>query len=308
MGSEILSDSIPLITGSVLSHTPIKNVEIVKYNGMNYEIIPLGLEGNSSSIKFTHRDSLYVRSSFYYLRVTSTGNVNNRFAWSSPVWVNKPVISALVELPAMSEYGYFKESDSAYKYEIGFNSRFDSLPFSVNDNLSIEAYNIQGSNEVSVFVNGIFLSFLNTTAENSWGTAESLHIPKYLVDSLNVIRFENANALLNNEISEWGVRNLRLSSQKISVSTVKTNIIRSYDFPNPFNPLTTIEYSLQYRTEISLIIYNLRGQEVIRLVDEEKPAGLHSAHWDASNLASGVYLYRLQAGDFVQTMKMLLLK
>ena len=316
MGSEILSDSIPLIQGSILSHTPIKSVEIVKFNGMNYEISALDLDGADLSFDFSYRDSLYVRSSFYYLRVTSVGNANDRFAWSSPVWVDKPVLSELAELPDMNEYGYFQESDSSYKYEIGFISRSDSLPFSISGNLRFEAYNIRKSNEVSLFINGIFHSYLAMTDADSWGTTKLLTIPKYLVDTLNVIRFENTDALLNSDLSEWGVRNLSFFPQRIIVALERNEIIGSYDlkqnFPNPFNPITTIEYSLPSRSEVSVIIFNLRGQEIARLVDKEKPAGTHTVKWNASNVASGIYFYRLQAGPpaggFVQTRKMVLLK
>ncbi|MCH8928110.1 MAG: T9SS type A sorting domain-containing protein, partial [Candidatus Marinimicrobia bacterium] len=320
MGSEIQSDSIPLISGSVLSHTPIKGVEIIKFDGLIYHIIPLDFEGGSSSMNFSYRDSSYVRSSFYYLRVISFGNWNDRFAWSSPVWVNKPVSTELVELPSTIEYGYFSESDSAYINEIGYSFRSDNVPFTAGETISFEAYNIRKSNAVSVFVNGIFLSYLNTTDENSWGTVKSLIIPMNLVDSVNVIRFENTDALLNNEISEWGVRNIEPSSPIIGISPGGTSVIRSYElkqnFPNPFNPITTIEYSLETRSDISLIIFNLNGQEVARLVDEEKGAGKHSVKWDASDLASGIYFYRLQAnptsvlraGNFVRTKKMVLLK
>ena len=79
-------------------------------------------------------------------------------------------------------------------------------------------------------------------------------------------------------------------------------------FPNPFNPTTQIEYSLPVSSKVSLIIYNLRGHEVARLIDGEQIAGVHSVIWDASSMASGMYLYRLQAGDFVHTRKMVLLK
>ena len=88
---------------------------------------------------------------------------------------------------------------------------------------------------------------------------------------------------------------------------IEFNLAQNY--PNPFNPLTNIQYSLPVRSEVKLIIYNLRGQEVVRLVDgEERPAGVHNAVWDASTAASGIYFYRLQAGNFVQTRKMVFLK
>ena len=82
----------------------------------------------------------------------------------------------------------------------------------------------------------------------------------------------------------------------------------SNNYPNPFNPVTSIRYSLPKSEKVSLIVYNLNGKEVARLVNENQQAGNHSIKWDASDVASGIYFYRLQAGDFVQTRKMVLLK
>ncbi|TFB12803.1 T9SS type A sorting domain-containing protein [Candidatus Marinimicrobia bacterium MT.SAG.4] len=82
----------------------------------------------------------------------------------------------------------------------------------------------------------------------------------------------------------------------------------SQNYPNPFNAITTIQYQLSAPSEVVLTIYNVRGQEVLRFVESEKPHGYHQITWNATNVASGVYFYRLQVGDFVQTRKMLLLK
>ena len=80
------------------------------------------------------------------------------------------------------------------------------------------------------------------------------------------------------------------------------------NYPNPFNPTTTIEYVLPKSAEVLLTIYNLRGQEEARIVEGQRTGGYHRVTWDASNVSSGIYFYRLQAGDFVQTRKMVLLK
>ena len=82
----------------------------------------------------------------------------------------------------------------------------------------------------------------------------------------------------------------------------------SQNYPNPFNPNTVIKYTLPNRSEVKLIIYNLRGEEVAFLLNGSMPAGHHQVSWDASNFASGIYFYRLRAGDFVQTRKMVLLR
>ncbi|MCK4806174.1 MAG: T9SS type A sorting domain-containing protein [Candidatus Aegiribacteria sp.] len=78
--------------------------------------------------------------------------------------------------------------------------------------------------------------------------------------------------------------------------------------PNPFNSVTTIEYTLPLSGDVSLIIYNIVGQEMARLIDSSLNAGFHQVTWDASNFASGIYFYRLQTGDFFQTRKMVFLK
>ena len=80
------------------------------------------------------------------------------------------------------------------------------------------------------------------------------------------------------------------------------------NYPNPFNPMTMIKYSLPKAGDVSLIVYNLLGEEVALLINVNMPAGYHHVTWDASRVSSGIYFYRLQAGDFVRTRKMVLLK
>jgi hypothetical protein len=87
----------------------------------------------------------------------------------------------------------------------------------------------------------------------------------------------------------------------------------SNNYPNPFNPSTSIAFDLPQRSHVTIDIFNLMGQEVARLVDEEYPAGSHTVTWngmssDGQSVPTGIYFYRLKAGDFIATKKMLLLK
>jgi len=82
----------------------------------------------------------------------------------------------------------------------------------------------------------------------------------------------------------------------------------SQNFPNPFNPETKIEYTLAKRGKVILTIYNLHAGQVARFENGEQNAGNYEVTWNASGMASGIYFYRLQAGNFVQTRKMVLLK
>jgi hypothetical protein len=80
------------------------------------------------------------------------------------------------------------------------------------------------------------------------------------------------------------------------------------NYPNPFNPSTTIEFALPRNSYVTLAVFNALGQRVATLLEGEQTAGYHQAAFDAAGLASGVYLYRLQAGDFVQTRRLVLMR
>jgi hypothetical protein len=80
------------------------------------------------------------------------------------------------------------------------------------------------------------------------------------------------------------------------------------NYPNPFNPSTNILFTLAKQGHVSLTVYNLLGQKVVTLVDEERPAGKYQVNWKPENMATGTYVYRLQAGGFVETKKLLLLR
>ena len=80
------------------------------------------------------------------------------------------------------------------------------------------------------------------------------------------------------------------------------------NYPNPFNPVTTIRYNLELSSKVELIVYDISGREVARLVDSNISAGEHSVEWDASEIASGLYIYQLKTDSYSETKKMILLK
>jgi hypothetical protein len=97
-----------------------------------------------------------------------------------------------------------------------------------------------------------------------------------------------------------------------SVSFRVTNTLEQ-NMPNPFNPMTTIKYSIAQDTDVSLMVYDVSGQRVRTLVDNHQRADVYKVTWDGINdsgqrVASGMYFYKLVAGKFVQTRKMVLLK
>ncbi len=91
-----------------------------------------------------------------------------------------------------------------------------------------------------------------------------------------------------------------------SIMPDKYDLFQNY--PNPFNPTTTIKYSIPSESLVKIKIYDILGREVTVLVNEEKSAGNYTIQFNGNNFASGVYLYRIQAGNFVDTKKMILMK
>jgi hypothetical protein len=80
------------------------------------------------------------------------------------------------------------------------------------------------------------------------------------------------------------------------------------NFPNPFNPSTQINYQIPKDGFVNLVVYNALGQEVETLVSKEQSVGNYTVQFNATNLPSGVYIYKLQSGEFSSTKKMLLMK
>ena len=80
------------------------------------------------------------------------------------------------------------------------------------------------------------------------------------------------------------------------------------NYPNPFNPVTTIKFSIPEVQQVTLKIYNLMGREVVTLIDQELQPGYHTTKWNAGSMASGVYFYRLNSGNKSLKQKMILLK
>jgi len=106
---------------------------------------------------------------------------------------------------------------------------------------------------------------------------------------------------------------LKTTSNEEDKLEIPKSFFLAQNHPNPFNPTTSIKFQIpaninRLKKNVSLNVYDILGREVITLINENKEAGFHEVEWNASNYPSGVYFYKLSAGDFVETKKMLLLK
>lgn len=108
--------------------------------------------------------------------------------------------------------------------------------------------------------------------------------------------------------SEYVTYNQLITTNVESDISLPIGFSLSQNFPNPFNPSTTISYQIPEAAKVEIKVYNLIGKEVAVLIDEQKPAGKHSINFEASQLPGGVYFYKITAGRYAETKKMILLK
>ena len=167
----------------------------------------------------------------------------------------------------------------------------------------------------STVINATGLIYKNT-AMLSFNQALSVFVPNGKTFSLRI----NPYALQNGNAGTptFGIHNnVKICGTTSSITSIdegKTgNIIpKSYqleqNFPNPFNPSSVFQYDIPKTSFVKITVYDIIGREIRTLVNEMKSPGEYTVVFDARNLASGIYLYRMQAGDFVQTKKLILMK
>jgi hypothetical protein len=107
---------------------------------------------------------------------------------------------------------------------------------------------------------------------------------------------------------EYKIGDDPLTFVETGIASTPKKFMLSQNYPNPFNPATTISFSLAKSSFVSLKIFDLLGREVATIVSEEMSAGSYSRQWNAANMTSGIYFYRLQAGSFTETKKLILLR
>jgi hypothetical protein len=125
------------------------------------------------------------------------------------------------------------------------------------------------------------------------------------IDHKNSVRVLKSN---DASVQAFFDSTLIVSGVSNGLREIPVGFILAQNYPNPFNPSTTIRYGLPSRSHVTLTVFNTLGQQAATLVEGEQEGGVYEAVFDASGLASGVYLYRLQAGGFVQVRKLMVLR
>lgn len=175
--------------------------------------------------------------------------------------------------------------------------------------------NVAGAIIFAININGEVSAYTTSSSDGSY-SLETLPAGEYtlIVDNPE---YENTSddEFVNVDYGNNSVKNkdILVSPESTTgviknTNSIPTNYSLSQNYPNPFNPSTTIRFTIPERTQVKLDVYNLIGQKVKELVNGELEAGQYELTFDGSNLSSGVYLYRIQAGNFSSVKKMLLMK
>jgi hypothetical protein len=168
---------------------------------------------------------------------------------------------------------------------------------------------------VNLYFNGDLIytdtTIIKYTSLNEYGT-DDIYIGRYHTGNpgysfkggLDEIRLYN-RPLGASEIND--IYN-QVTSVENNMNNLPEEFILLQNYPNPFNPSTKINYAVPQQSQVLIKVFDVLGNEIETLVNEEKPVGTYEVAWYAKNLPSGIYFYRLRAGDFIETKKMVFLK
>lgn len=189
--------------------------------------------------------------------------------------------------------------------------KFNSIFPGVQNYLGEMDFGLSGSGElIRLFdKDGNIANSLTYSDKSPWpkeadGNGSSLELKHPLLD--NTLG-ENWKASEGNG-SPGRINSGTTDIKELDSNKIPEQFVLYQNYPNPFNPSTTIRFSIPSSEFVTLKIYNTLGQEVIQLISKEMNAGTYSFNWNAGNIAGGIYYYRITAGNYSETKKLLFLK
>ncbi len=284
---QILVDSTKLFAGTDYGAYLSTN------GGGSWSLIGLGQYG--STLSFALGDTtLYAGTSYgeVYRWGNSPGN------WTQTDTLYSLSISSLAAsgsvLFAGSEY-VFRSSDRGAKW----TTDSAGMPTGI-----VRTFTIIGTNIFAGTDQGIYKSSING---EGW-TAENTGLGAYPYDNIDAIIAFAGYLFVGTNIGEYRRALSEVTGVPMSQEGLPNRYALMQNYPNPFNPSTVINYQLPNSSFVTLKIYNVLGEEVVTLINGVEEAGYKSVLWSPNNIADGVYFYRLTAGSFSQTRKLLLVK
>ena len=266
-----------------------------------------------------------------------TGGYNQiRFAIPDTLNVPVPCFRPHLAISQTADPSFLFETQTSGPGDVYYYLNDPFLPYGnltgdpVSDNRNARSFNVPYITKRGASAQGQWPSFLGIVVYERYRGADSTLVFEYgyltdtvrtpghnrnaLVSSLPFASQIGANVLVVWESNRSGRSHIYSRLAQLYIGAIGAaprepaafELLQNY--PNPFNPTTTIRYSLPQRSHVALTVYNTLGQCVATLVDETEEAGNHDVRFDGSGLASGVYYYRLRAGEYVATKRLVLVR
>jgi len=319
LNNAVLPDTSQLIiTAAVLDTLSIDSVEFFASDTLKIggATIPSTTSSDTSFYSFTWKN---IPPGIYGITATATNSGGHRqtsnkvqVTIGTPPMVRLEAENALRQGPGMTIGNDLTASNGKY-VDVGTNNDTTSrITWTLNSVPSAGNYPITFG--VKLKYDSPKTQFININGVPADTVVFQGPTTSWVQTSINVDLAQGANTI--QMAMSWGwmyVDYLAVPSGFVttfvhSVSPAPASYFLSQNYPNPFNPATTIQFSLAKPSNVTLIVYNVLGQRVASLANGFMNAGLHSVLFDASALSSGVYYYRLEAGPFTKSAKMMLVK
>jgi hypothetical protein len=304
-GGEILraNTNTLIVWGS--SNTGNINIEFTTNNGTNWQTIQNNVDVSLRNLSWTI-PSLNATTTQARVRIFQTGNPANGDQSDSVFQIRPNMQPFNMVSPLILSRFYTSPGDTT---KIHFtNTRAGNLPeirykWNLNNNNNTLNYNQPTNNNGVDSVNSMSIGKIDSIIA-SWGIATGDSIRgRWFVKAYT--QFDSLSPTTSNFLITF-IRGV------IGIQPVSQLIPKEYyvnpNYPNPFNPVTKIKFGLPMESFVKITVYDILGKEVSILAKEQLKPGEFEVEWNADNFPSGVYFYRIEAGDFIKTAKMMLVK
>ncbi|RKY94534.1 MAG: hypothetical protein DRQ01_02115 [Ignavibacteriae bacterium] len=273
------------------------------------------LDGNpalSMDISYQTSDKVYVGTAPNLTRSNLFRTINGGTSWDNITGILPDRFPADIAVDPNDDnivyvtfYGFgtghvFKSTNSGDSW----TDISDNLP-----DVPVPAVIVDPNNSSQVYIGTDIGVFVSTDGGGSWQDFNAGLPTAVQGMDLNITTVNNVIRVMTHGNGAYETKLLnQIPVNTGTVPSIVTNFKLEQNYPNPFNPETRIDFSVSKSTFVNLTIYDAIGNEVVTLVSEDKPVGTYSVEFIATGLSSGVYYYKLEAGNFVETKKMILLR
>lgn len=270
-------------------------------NGANWNAVNSGLT-NQSVFTLTVSDTNLLAGGGYGIFLTA----NNGISWTRS---DSGLANLIVNVLYASGTNIYAGSDSGVFRSTNGGRSWSPLGTGLPQYSMVTAFTISGTNLFAgVYEQGVFLSTDNGTTWNAANTGLSglIGFQSPFVYAL-ASSGTNLFAVINGTVWRRPLSEMITRVDRSSIDEA-THFSLNQNYPNPFNPSTKISFTLPSKSYVSLKVIDLIGREVATIVSEEMSPGTYTRQWNAGTMSSGIYFYRLQAGSFTETKKLILLR